>query len=100
MIDRVGQDISKPIPPMDIYDWEDMQIVAEMPSVGLFGPGDINEIKKECEMLALSVMKMSQEIRRLRLTYGEPIWTSVYHTKEEDDEIRRVHENEKGKNKA
>jgi hypothetical protein len=40
---------------------------------------------------------MSCEIFRLRLTYGEEVWNSVYHTEEETEYIRKVHEAEKDK---
>lgn len=95
MIDIVGHDLSKPYPVLDICEWEDMQIDAELPSVGLLGKEDIEEYKKIIQKLAQSVMRLSAEIFRLRLTYGEEVWTSVYHSEEENKEIRRVHEEQK-----
>lgn len=90
-----GRDITKPIPPMTIEDWEDFQIRAEFPSVGIFD--ESRSVKEEAMELAKYVMRMSAEIRRLRLTYGEDVWTAVYHSAEEDEIIRQAHEAERGK---
>lgn len=97
-IDKVGQDLTKPYPPLDICEWEEMQVEGEIAGFGAIK--DLDDARKEMEKLGGYICKMSMEIFRLRLTYGEEVWQSVYHTKEEDDLIRKVHEAERWKYKV
>lgn len=97
-VDMNGRDLSKPIPPMDVVDWEGMQIEAEASMIG--GRKSLAETDEQIiEKLAKIIFKMSSEIRRLRLTYGEEVWEPVYRSKEQDDEFRKTHEaTREGKN--
>jgi hypothetical protein len=90
MIDITGRDLSIPIQPLDTCEWEDMQVDGEGALLGgrTCGKSDSEEI----EMLGSHILKLSGEILRLRLTYGEEVWSCVYHTNEEEAEQRRAHE--------
>jgi len=95
MIDKVGRDLSKPIEPMSVEDWEGGQIDGESALLGAKKCGETE--KEQSERLGKIILAMSAEIFRLRLTYGEEVWKSVYHTDEEDEFTRKVHEAERGK---
>lgn len=94
-IDMNGRDLSMPISPLDICEWEDMQVNGEV--TGLVVIKDVEDARKQMEELGNIILKFSAEIFRLRLTYGEEVWGAVYHTKEEDNFIRKTHEAERGK---
>ena len=89
-IDKVGRDLSKPIPPMNIGDWEDLQIEGEAAMLGASPSG--KSVDDQVKDLGKAILSLSAEVFRLRLTYGEEVWKSVYHTDEEDAEMRRAHE--------
>ena len=92
-VDKNGRELSEPIPPLDLHEWENIQIDGEIAVMG--GTVGGRTAEKQIRELGEGILKMSSEIFRLRLTYGEEVWTSVYHTKEEDEEIRRAHEGTK-----
>ena len=91
--------IMNKIRPLDTWDWETMHIRAECPSVGLIEGGiGITEEDwddNETVQLAKSVLKLSMEIKRLRLTYGEEVWQPVGMSNEDMAEQRRLYEKEK-----
>lgn len=94
-LDCLGNDITETYEPMDTWEWEHLQIIAETTAIRLFSSDE--ELKDHAVELANGILRMSAEIFRLRLTYGEDVWKSVYHTDEENDIIRKAHESERGK---
>ena len=92
-IDKLGCYLTTPYPVLDVCEWEDMQTSGEIAWLESFK--DIEEARKKIEKLCGIVCRFSTEIFRLRLTYGEEVWSSVYHSKEEDDLIRKTHEAER-----
>jgi hypothetical protein len=77
---------SKPrklIQPLELEEWYTMDLEASI----AFAADDITK-----EQLAEYVGKLSQEVRRLRLMHGEPVWQGVNTTHEEDEEERKRYE--------
>lgn len=70
--------------PLDTHEWELMQIKGEIALMC----GDLRAqppSAEETKMLGDIIMRFSNEIRRLRLKYDEPVWTSRGSTDVEDE---------------
>ena len=87
--------LGTPIPPMPTQEWEKLCIDAEIAAAGMIDPNFPAE--HVIGTLAAYVIKMSDEIRRLRLTYGEEVWWTKNITKEEIEKLRKAHEGQKEK---
>ena len=83
------------IEPLDTWEWEQMVIRAEFPSVGLIdgsGVGEEDWDDNETVQLAKSVLKLAAEVKRLRLTYGEEVWIPVNRSYEYMQKEREMYE--------
>lgn len=81
------------IKPLPIDEWEGMHIQAEHALIE-----SINEPHGLLKKMSDNVFAMSDEIRRLRLTYGEPVWFGVNTSQEEDSAERARYEALRKKN--
>jgi hypothetical protein len=71
---------------LPLWDWENMVINAEV------APLEATKTDEEKIMqMRDHVFALSAEVRRLRLTYGEPCWFGVNTTKEEDEAERAMY---------
>lgn len=111
----VGEELEaiKKTKAMTLDEWEGIHICAEFPSVGMSDDGvDLKEygFKEDCEYsrsLILSdnvdrkemirqahhVLKLSQEIRRLKHKCGEEVWYGVGRTLEDREKEKNIYKN-------
>jgi erythromycin esterase-like protein len=80
----------KKIKPLSVQELEYMCIDAQCPAAGITASNE--EYKQELMKQAKNVLKLCREVRRLRLTYGEPHWTRVNQTQKEIDAERKLYE--------
>jgi hypothetical protein len=81
------------IPAMSLKDWEQICIDAEIAAVGMVDPDF--PVERVIGTLSAYILKLSSEIRRLRLTHGEEVWWTPNVTEEEIARMRKVHEETK-----
>jgi len=65
--------------PLDELDWENMVIEAELPMFI-----EQNDLREQANKLSAYVLRMSEEIRRLRHKCNEEVWFSCSSTPEDD----------------
>lgn len=69
---------------LSVQEWEQIHTDAELPYAGIM----YGDPKKMAELLARSVLILSQEIRRLRLKYNEEVWWGIDKTDQDRKETR------------
>ena len=72
---------------LDPSEWEDMQIVAEV--AGFESYQNESSMRDRINELAQYVRRMSGEIWRLRMTYGEKVWHPVNMSDEDMEKERK-----------
>jgi len=70
---------------LNVYEWESMHTNAELPSVGLA----VNE--EQAKELAQHVLRMSQEIRRLKHKCGEEVWFGCNQGEESQEQEKQAY---------